>query len=134
MTQPICRQAEHLDKLDSPAAFKPQQPFSGEVTVLVGLYGRFRVTCYLYSATQINEEGYLVRTNNTHVTYDLGPGDVLVFDASYCYHYGDELERAAVRLHFSYRMLVDIPKIRPAVIDEQRSQEKLDQEHIYLPR
>ena len=126
------RQKEHLDKLDSSAVRKPYQPFSSEITVLVGLYGRFRVTCYFFSSTAVKDDGHITRTSDAHATYDLGPGDMLVFDASYCFHYGDELTKPAIRLHFSYHMVESAPENRPALIDSERSKMKINNENIYF--
>ena len=125
------RQPLHVDNFTDKAY--SGQPFQNEVTVLVGLSGQFSVVCHDVNLIQGGLVGGIAeRVSNTHTVYILNPGDVVIFDAHYCAHYGNDLLTSSARLHFTY---APVAKSKPveakALIDAQRSFYKYEHASVY---
>lgn len=108
--------------------------FQNEVSVLVGLTGQFSVVCHDVHGEALDcQDGGLARNvGNTHTIYMLGPGDILIFDAHYCAHYGNELSTPSARMHVTYtRRSNSTTETSAVLIDPQRSFQKYEHAGVY---
>lgn len=124
------RQKTHLDTLDKNAL--SEGPFTTTLSIIVGVVGTFSITCYNYDAYAVDERDVVYHTHGTNTRYELGPGDMLIFDADYTAHYGDKLESASVRLHVNYHRELEPPMKRPHLIRTNLSKTKYMSGQVYI--
>lgn len=117
----IPRQATHIDAERARVA-KPECCPMDALSVLVGVYGKFEVTCCPYTAIGYESvQARLTITNCTRTNYGMQPGDVLIFDAENVPHYGESMKTSALRLHVPYVRVVNMANDRSHLVDEVKS-------------